>query len=178
MRLLHRKRFRHLLETVTSVAVLLVAVAALSGFANNYFSEPPFAVFRTGLERGMVLGSIPSVDYQSSRHTLLIALNTNCSYCRESIPFYRKLALANDQSEKPLRIVAVFPNKTAEVANYARENDLLLDTVAGVELSRLNISGTPSMILINSNGEVKDFWIGKLQDSETDRLISSITSIN
>jgi hypothetical protein len=174
---LERKRLRGLLETYTSVAVLLVAIAALSSFAINYFIEKPATVLSAGLERGMVLESIPSVDYQSSKHTLLIALNTNCSYCRESLPFYRKLALANDLSGKPLRILAVFPNKTDEVAHYARENDLLLDTVAEVELNRLRISGTPSMVLINRNGEVNDFWIGKLQDSETERLISALTSI-
>ncbi|HEV2828129.1 MAG TPA: hypothetical protein VGW76_11055 [Pyrinomonadaceae bacterium] len=171
-----RKRSRALLETYTSIAVLLVAIASLSSLAINYFGTQQPTILRPGLERGMVLAPIPTIDYGHSKQTLLIALNTNCSYCSESLPFYRKLVLANGLSNDSLHIVAVFPNKAEEVARYAKENDLLLDTITDLELSRFKISGTPTMILVNDSGEVNDFWIGKLPDTEADQLIRSLTS--
>ena len=126
----------------------------------------------------MVLAPIPKLDYGNSKQTLLIALNTNCSYCRESLPFYRKLVLANGLANESLRVVAVFPNKAEEVARYAKENDLLFDAIADLQFSRYKISGTPTMILVNNSGEVNNFWVGKLPDIEADRLIRSLTSSN
>ena len=173
---LDRKRLRNLLETYTSIAVLLFAIASLSSIAINYSGKQPPTILRTGLERGMVFAPIPKIDYGNSKQTLLIALNTNCSYCRESLPFYRKLVLANGLSNDSLHIVAVFPNQADEVARYAKENELILDTITDLEFSRFKISGTPTMVLVNQSGEVNDFWIGKLPDTEADQLIRFLTS--
>jgi len=175
---LDSKKLNNTLETYTNVAVLLVALAALSTFALNHFVKAPPPSIRAGLERGVRFGAIRSLDYRNNKQTLLIALNTNCSYCRDSLPFYRKLALANDLSEKKLRIVALFPNKSEEVERYIKENDFRLDTISDVEFSSLKISGTPSMILVDNNGAVNDFWIGKLPDAGADQLIGFLTSKN
>ena len=82
---------------------------------------------------------------------------------------------AQHQGSKSLRIVALFPNKAEEVAKYVEENHLNLDTVADVDFGRLRVSGTPTMILIDNSGEVNDFWVGKLGNSEADELVRSFT---
>jgi hypothetical protein len=171
---LDRKRLKDLLETYTSISLLLLAIAGISSLAINHFVKQPPAVLRSGLERGMVLESIPSIDYRTSTRTLLLALNTKCIYCSESLPFFKKLAAANGLSSGTLHIVAIFPNKTQDVAIYLKENDFSVDTVAEVEFSHLNISGTPSMVLLDNKGRVSDFWIGKLSDGEADKLIGSL----
>jgi hypothetical protein len=171
----NRKSLKETLEISTNVAVLLVAVAALTSFAISHFLNPNTPNLRSGLEKGMRFESVPGVDYHAGKRTLLIALNTNCSYCRESLPFYRKLIFANRQSNN-LRIIAVFPNPADEITKYAKENELLLDTIADVNFSQLNISGTPTLVLINDKAEVDDFWVGKLSDTEADQLVSSVTS--
>lgn len=172
-----RSKLRSTLETSTNIALLLLAVAALSTFAINLLksSEPPIS---HGLERGQVFGGIPKVDYRSNPQTLLIALNTGCGHCRDSLPFYRSLVELNQQSNGVRHIVAIFPNGKAEVDEYVKENHLNIESVSGVDLSHLRVSGTPTMILVNSNGEVMDFWVGKLDDSVTDKVIRSLTSEN
>lgn len=176
MKILDKKRLRGLLETYTSISVILLAVAGMSSLAVNHFVKQPSPSLRSGLERGMVLESIPSIDYQTNTRTLLIALNTKCIYCRDSLPFLKKLTAENALSNNKLHIVGIFPNKPEEVAAYVKENDLLLDVVADVEFSRLNLSGTPSMVLVDSKGEVNDFWIGKLDGNEADQVVSSLTA--
>jgi hypothetical protein len=172
------ERLKSTLEIATNIAVLLVAIAALSTLAIILFLRPATPNLRPGLEKGKVFAQLPQVDYGSREETLLIVLNTNCSYCFESIPFYRKLSDAQPQGSKSLRIVALFPNGGEEVAKYLKENQLTVETVADVDLGVLGISGTPTMILVNSKGEVKNFWLGKLSDTESDEFFRSLTSEN
>lgn len=172
------ERLRSTLEIATNIAVLLVAIAALSTLAIIVFLKPATPNLRPGLEKGKVFAQVPKVDYGSREQTLLIFLNTNCSYCLESIPFYRKLSDAQPQGSKSLRIVALFPNKAEEVAKYVKENQLTVENVAEVDLGVLGISGTPTMILVNSKGEVKNFWLGRLSNTETDEFFRSLTAEN
>lgn len=172
------ERLKSTLEIATNIAVLLVAIAALSTLAIIVFLKPPTPNLRLGLEKGKIFAQIPKVDYGSREQTLLIVLNTNCSYCLESVPFYRRVFDAQPQGSKSLHIVALFPNSAKEAARYVKENQLTVETVADVDLGVLGISGTPTMILVNSRGEVKNFWLGKLSDTETDDFFRSLTAEN
>lgn len=173
---MERPTLKSTLEVSTSIAVLLVAVAALSTLAITFFVKPASPNFRPGLEKGKALGQVSNLDYRSSEETLLIALNTNCSYCRESLPLYRKLSATQPQGNKSLRIIALFPNRAEEVARYVKENQLVVDTIANVDFASLPVSGTPTMILVNNRGEVKDFWVGKLAATEADEFVRSLSA--
>lgn len=69
------------------------------------------------------------------------------------------------RSNKP-PIIAVFPNAESDVRQYAQQNQLQLETIAGADLKALNVRGTPTMILVDKNGKVLDFWVGKLSEDE------------
>ena len=171
-----RHSLKSTLEISTNIAVLLLTIAVLSVLAIIVFVKPSTPSLNPGLERGKGFAQVSNVDYRSSEQTLLIALNTNCSYCRESLPLYRKLLDTERQGSKSLHIVALFPNSPGEVAKYLKENQLVIDTVAGVDFGSLRISGTPTMILVNNSGEVKDFWTGKLEDSEAVEFVRSLVA--
>jgi thiol-disulfide isomerase/thioredoxin len=171
-----RHTLKSTLEISTTIAVLLVAVAVLSILAVMVFLKPSVPTLSLGLERGKAFGQVSGVDYRSHKQTLLIALNTNCSYCQESVPLYRKLLEANPRGSESLHIIALFPNKAEEVAKYMKDNRLIVDSVPGVDFKSLRIAGTPTMILLSNNGEVKDFWTGKLTDRESDDFIRSFTA--
>lgn len=173
---MERQRLKSALETYTNIAVLLVAVAALCAFATSYLIKSPSPSLHVGLQRGKLLSQIPKIDYHSSKRTLLIALNTKCHYCQESLPFYRTLVEANSQSSKDLHIVALFPDKAEEVAEFIRGNGLKIEVVPEVQFAPLSISGTPSIILVNNAGEIDDFWVGKLGNTEAKHLMRSLTS--
>ena len=173
---MERQAFKNTLEIATNIAVVLVAIAALSTLATNKLLSPETPTFIAGLQKGKPFGEVSRVDYRGSEQTLLIAMNTNCSYCQESLPFYRKLADTQPPGNKSLRIVALFPNKAEQVAKYVRANQFNIDTVADVDLRGLGVSGTPTMILVNNKGEVKNFWLGKLADKEAEEVIRSLTA--
>jgi hypothetical protein len=77
-----------------------------------------------------------------------------------------------------LNVVAIFQERSDEIEEYLKANQLDIDYVAQVDFRSLNISGTPTMILVNTKGAVKDFWLGKLESAEADQLIQNLTTEN
>src|SRR5437762_699042 len=102
------------LETITNVAVILVALVFLTSFAWSLFA--PKAKGRAqilperGLRKGNVVQQIDNVDYNAAPQTLLLLMNTECHYCAESLPFYKKLATSIRIVTKETNMVALFPN--------------------------------------------------------------------
>lgn len=160
------ERLKNTAEIASNIAVVLVAVAVLS-FAIAYFWIPSKPKMIAGLEKGQQFSPVPNLDYKDTEQTLLIALNTDCPYCMESVPLYRKVMDAYPRGNKSLRIVALFPNKIKEVADYLTANALNVDSVADLNLDALHVPGTPTMILVNGRGEVQNFWLGRLGEPES-----------
>lgn len=168
-------KLKSYLEVATNVAVLLVALAVLGVFASNYFSRRSTPQLHAGIQKGQVFAQVSGINYSTSSQTLLIAMSTRCHYCAESIPFYKQLAEAQRTNGRPTRIVAVFPNTEEEVRQYTQQNKLALDTISGVNLETLKISGTPTAVLIDSDGKVSDFWVGKQPPEVEQQILKAVT---
>lgn len=165
-------KVRNRLEVATNVAVLLVALAVLSTFAINYFKQGPRV--QHGLQSGSTLPALPNLSYTSSPRTLLIAMNTKCHYCNESVPFYKRLTTMSNATVTNTRIVAVFPNPDREVKDYVRQKQLTPETIGTMNLSAINVEGTPSIILVDSNGRIINFWIGKLSEAGAQQVLEAV----
>jgi predicted transcriptional regulator len=149
----------------------MVALTVLSIIAVFFFVRESSPKLSLGLEKGKTFAQLSNIDYSKSDQTLLIALNSTCSYCQESLPLYRRVTSNRVRTDKALRVVGLFPNDAEEVVKYIQQNQLIIDTVAGVDFNALHISGTPTMILVDHNGVVKEFRNGKLSDRETDEFL-------
>lgn len=171
--IVERKKSSYL-ETLTNVAVILVAVTVISTLVLNYYELRRAPNMQTGLQRGSVLAQLPNTDYQASPQTLLIALDTKCSYCQDGIPFYNSLLAAQKSSASSTRIIAIFPNSKKEVTNFLQQNQLNLETIGEVKFNPLRISGTPTMILVNADGRVENFWIGKITPPQEAQVIADV----
>lgn len=162
------------LEVMTNVAVLLVALVVLSAFSWSYFAQKSSPSLKDGLRKGKAMAQLPKLDYSSSSQTLLIAMSTQCHYCAESLPFYRQLVTTQQGNGQATHIVAVFPNTDDEVRQYIEQNHLNIDAIGGVDFRALNISSTPIMVLIDKSGKIRDFWIGKLPESEEQQVVKAV----
>jgi hypothetical protein len=72
--------------------------------------------------------------------------------------------------------VALFPNKAEEVANFVKSYALNFDTVSNVNLTSLRISGTPTMILVDNQGRVENFWLGQLEGAEAAEFLRLVSA--
>lgn len=158
------------LESIANVAVILVGLAvgyvALARYVAAYRARSVAA--------GDRLAAIPNLDWSQHRQTLVLALNTGCHFCEQSVPFYRRLADARALSGSELEIVAVFPNGQEMVRQFMTKGDLRLRSVADLPLEKLRVNATPTVILVDNQGRVERSWIGALTPRDELELFKSI----
>ncbi len=158
-----RKRLKNILDVTTNVVVILFAVVAIGVLVKNYFA-PQSVKTSIAITKGSAFPEITGVDYKQTPRTLILALNVHCRYCTRSVPFYNSLAQARQENADQVNIVAAFINKDLElVKSYTDEKQLSVPAVAGVDLDKLGVHSTPTLILVDSAGKVLDSWSGELQ---------------
>jgi thioredoxin-related protein len=113
---------------------------------------------------------LPDVDWQKNRQTLLLALSTTCHFCTESAGFYQKLKRESDKTH----LLAVFPQSASEGEDYLKKLAVSVDEVRQVPFENLNVSGTPTLLLVGSNGEAVDSWVGKLTSNQEAQVLARL----
>ena len=129
------------LEVGSGFAVLVVALMLLGTFISNYFRATPSGLqLQPGLRREMLLGPIAGVEYADAPQTMLIAMNTNSQACTLSVPFYNRLAEAEQRKNRAIRIIGVFPEGFDKVHQYREQTHLEVKVLAGAPMERLGVA--------------------------------------
>lgn len=170
-------RLKHPLEVVTNVAVLIAAVVTITFFARAYVSSN---VRRSPakLPAEIALGDLENFNYADSPRTLILALSTGCKYCYASVPFYQTLLAKQQASTTPARIIAVFPETGESVKAFLQKTELKFDYRAGTDFSKLHVSSTPTLILVDSSKNIVDSWIGALSHDSEDEVLKAVANGN
>ncbi|HEX8179938.1 MAG TPA: hypothetical protein VF525_10385 [Pyrinomonadaceae bacterium] len=117
------------------------------------------------------------LNWAASERTLVLALSSDCGYCRASAPFYQTLAKATN-GHKPARLAVVLPQDLAAGRQYLNEIGVPVSEVKQLNLSALGVWGTPTLMLVNSAGVVTDLWIGKLNETQQVEVLSRLQGLN
>jgi hypothetical protein len=51
-----------------------------------------------------------------------------------------------------------------------------LESLPAVNYSTLGVTGTPTLVLVDSTGRIVDFWVGKLSEVEQQEVIEAVES--
>lgn len=54
------------------------------------------------------------------------------------------------------------PGEAASVTRYLSEQGVPRDGIINASLSDVNVSGTPTLLLVDNTGHIKNVWVGKL----------------
>ncbi|HKO43264.1 MAG TPA: hypothetical protein VJU84_08240 [Pyrinomonadaceae bacterium] len=158
-----KKKLKDVLDVTTNIVVVLFAIVAIGVLIKNYIA-PPGENMGAAVQKGSTFPEIAGVDYTLAPRTLILALNVDCRYCTRSLPFYNALAKARHEGAGQFNVIAAFINKDAElVKSYAEEKQLSVPAIAGVDLNKLGVLTTPTIILVDGAGKVIDSWRGALQ---------------
>lgn len=156
------------IEIITNLAILLVALLLGLVIVKNHFIASPK---RDASESGYQLSaSLPNVDWRKNSRTLVLVLSNTCHFCTESAPFYQQLARARGDT----RLVAVLPQPVEEAKLYLQRLGVSVDQIHRVALNSIAVRGTPTLLLVNSDGVVVRSWFGKLQMEQEAEVISKI----
>jgi len=172
---MNKAKAKERLEILTNIAVLLVAVAILAVLALNYIGgQKPVPRIVEGLQQGQQFPTISGVAYTGAASTLLIAMSTKCAYCTQSIPFYNQLADMKINGKTSLRAIAIFPNSDDEVQRYAQQHQLKTEHKSSIDFEQLKLTATPTMVLVDQNGRVVNFWVGALKPDAQQQFLNSL----
>jgi hypothetical protein len=155
------------MEMLTNISILGVCLLLGYTLVRDQVLAPPAVrqERRAGnVSRGPEPGkklSLPNINWARNGQTLLIVLSRGCRFCTESAEFYRKLA-HETAGRSDLRLVAVFPHDVETGKKYLNEFSVPIEDVMQASLGALEVRGTPTLILVDNVGVVKESWIGRL----------------
>lgn len=159
------------LETITNIVVLCVAL--LVGFR---FLEATFFRHEVVPKAGQKVPDIAGYSW-SKGPTLVLALKKGCHFCEESMSFYRRLQALQQAGQLNVQMMAVFPDGPTDVTDIMESQKLSIRAFSAVHLDTLNVSGTPTLILVDQSGRVVKPWIGKQDQAGENDVIRAIGQV-
>jgi hypothetical protein len=168
------------LEKVTNVVIILACAFLIGTLARNYYlSRKPDPRIQPGIQKGAVvkLPGAASGNQQPAMPTLVLALSKNCHFCQESVGFYQKITALKNSSPQGLRLVAVLPQSKEEAASYLKEQGIGVDEVVSMEISKLGLRGTPTLLLLDGQNKLEELWVGKLNDSQEEQVMTRLKQV-
>lgn len=158
------------IEVAANIAIIAVAVMIGAVLIQKYYISSKTKEFPAVLIGTKI--SIPNIDWSKNRQSLVLALQAGCHYCSESASFYQRLA--SETSVRKIPLVAVLTQTIEEGQNYLNSLKVPIDDIRQASLRSIGVQGTPAILLVDSNGEVKASWHGKLPPNKESEVLNSL----
>ena len=113
---------------------------------------------------GDVLPQVEGFRYSDAPKTLLLFVSTQCRFCTESMPFYKRLSTGKGRGTFQFVVVGAEPVNTLReyIGDFAVEPDRIITVSRGL----FEVSATPTAIVADGTGRVRGYWRGLLRDRE------------
>lgn len=159
------------LEVVANVAMIVVAVIAGTVLVRNLMTRPKNRPMPPPIALGSPL-AVQGMDWRANGKTLVLAVNTACHFCSESAPFYRRLVA--EAPRRHVHMTALLPQAVSEGQEYLRSLEVPIDDVRQAPLKALKLRGTPTLLLVDGQGRVRQVWEGKLSPDAERQVIGAL----
>lgn len=158
------------IELLANLAIILVACLLATAIVRSYLLSPAASESPSAQRSVAPTVAAFNINWRQNQQTLVLALSNTCRFCTESGPFYQRVAAASPRT----RLVAVLPQAREEGRKYLEQLGVPVDEVLQAPLSSMNVNGTPTLLLVNSDGVITNTWIGKLTEAEQAELLKKI----
>lgn len=161
-------------ELTANILIIVLALLVGGTIVYKYFLYPPAAANRPARLQPTIGSKInlPDVSLSGKSKALVLVLQKGCRFCTESATFYERLV--REVQNKDTKLVAVLPSSKEESAAYLHGFGITNLEIKQVSLNDLQVSGTPTLILINEKAEILNFWVGKLTPDKEDEVIAQL----
>lgn len=134
--------------------------------------QPPFRPMN--FQEGTVLPTLENVTFGSVDQTVMLVLSSKCSFCTNSMPFYKKLIEQRNGQNASLRFIAAGREPVEVMEGYLTSHGIEVDQVVSLLDNELGIQGTPTLIVADREGRVQKTFIGKLPTQAETELLSML----
>jgi hypothetical protein len=165
-------RPRRFLDIAVNIAILISAACLVALVVVRLHPPRPLTQVLPSLSLGQrmeVKGLHPS-----SEGSLVLVLQIGCHFCEQSMPFYR--SLGPYAANKGTRLVYLLPSAKADSQAYLAEHGLPGGEILQASLDEAQVSGTPTLILLNQKDDVKNIWVGELDEAGQRRVRSALAN--
>ena len=184
-----KTKFARRVEVFTNLSIIAVALIGAAVLVKNYLIRPntdakPLAIVssaaaaneRRDPPRSPAEGtqiSLPNIDWSASNETIVLALSNKCHFCTESAPFYQRLSSELAQ-RRDVKLLAVFPQDNNEAQQYLSGLGVQIPIMKQATLDSIGVRGTPTLMIIDASGKVKQAWVGKLTPEKESEVLNRI----
>lgn len=124
----------------------------------------------------IALPSLPNYKWESHTGTLVLAIRKGCSFCKARFPFYRRLSELEKSANLRAHVLAVMPDNQEVGATELQSNGIVVEGIFSEPLNKINITGTPTIMLVDVHGHVARAWVGQLSPREELDVIKAASS--
>jgi hypothetical protein len=162
------------LDRIANIAII-VAVAVFLGlvargeFFRHKITLPPSANSATALVGRNI--SVPGIHFPEQQESLVLGISANCHFCKDSLPFYRKLPA---EASGKVHVIAVLPQPQSEAETFVKDAGLTGTQVVSANLASIGVIGTPTLLLLDGAGKVKSVWIGEQDQAGQQKILAAL----
>jgi thioredoxin-related protein len=160
------------LDRTASIAVIVAVVVFLVVVARNEFFAPrPQPQPNPEKDLAGKTISLPGVAYTYGQDSLVLVVSTKCHFCQDSLAFYKQLT---EKLHGKLDIIAVLPEPETEAKKFLADAGVQTEHVVKAVPNSLGVRGTPTVLLVDDKGKIKNVWVGHLDEAGQKQLLSTV----
>ena len=114
---------------------------------------------------------LSGVDFRAAAQTLVLVVRKGCRFCDESMPFYKRLG-DDGLIARTTKLVLAAPDDEIVSREELAKEAVRVDQVVKVRPGELKVRGTPTAILVDQKGTVRQVLIGRLDESKQRELVA------
>ncbi|MBX6361663.1 MAG: hypothetical protein IRZ03_16480 [Acidobacterium ailaaui] len=170
------RSIKSVIEITTNLVLLVVTCLILWLFFTHrdLFLHKSAQASDVSILKGKVLAAPYGYDWKKYDETLVLALRYGCRFCRQSMPFYQRLSQMEKDKQLHAHLLVVMPDSKDTVGAELKIAGINADSIFGQPLSSISVSGTPTLLLVDSAGRVEDAWVGQLQPQQEQEVIEKL----
>lgn len=160
-------------ELIANIAIIVVALLLGGVLVKKYLLNGDEAARADPRIPAGTKAALPGVDWAKNGETLVLVLSRDCRYCTQSAPFYQRLTRA--AAGRPgLHLLAVLPQEVEVGKSYLSELGVSVNEVRQASPATTGAGVTPTLILVDGKGIVKNSWVGQLATTEENEVLSQL----
>jgi hypothetical protein len=163
-------------ELLANIAIIVVALLLGVVLVKRYLLPGNEPAPTRNLDPRIPVGTkatLTGVDWAKNGQTLLLVLSRDCRYCTESAPFYQRLT-RETAGRANVHLIALFPQEVEEAKKYLDNLGVSINEIRQAAPGSTGAGGTPTLILVDANGIVKNSWVGKLSAPEESEILNQL----
>lgn len=158
-----------------NIALALSALACVAAWTWRVSQSPDVPDLSSEVYTvGETVPSVPGVRFSNGPQTLVLFVSSECPACSDTMPFYAELRAKTQRLLSPISFAVISFEDEDKLAAYLASYELEPDTAASVSYERFKLRRTPTLLLVDSSGVVKQYWIGRVSDRRKAEIFAAV----